>query len=197
MDTIKCIRIVNISESIIDINFSWNSGRGQEYFSLMHSMMLSFDCGDYGIPYSSQVSVEIKNGSETHRHDFIYSSRSDKKGQIMVEPAKNVTVPINEEDDYGQLRSLKNISINNDLHERVTVHFSWNSGKREYTLYNTSVMTIPCDEIPNNSRVDVNIVHARKKAHMWFVHGSVKETAQLTLVDRGSGMLVYTQYQSN
>lgn len=196
MDTVKCIRIVNVSESLIDINISWNSGRGQEFFSLMHSMMLHFDCGEFGIPYSSLVTVDIKSGSETIRQEFTYSSRSDKKGQIVVQPERSAdAVPAYEEDDYGQLHSIKQLSISNDLPEGVTVQFSWDSGKKEYTLHNTSKVNMDCDDIPNNSRVDVEITHPGKKAHLWFMNTSASEAAQLTLVDRGSGMLVYTQYR--
>jgi len=196
MDTVKCIRIVNVSESLIDINISWNSGRGQEFFSLMHSMMLHFDCGEFGIPYSSLVTVDIKTGSETTRHEFTYSSRSDKKGQIVVQPIrKTEAIPAFEEDDYGQIHSIRQLSISNDLNERVNVQFSWDSGKKEYTLYNTSMVNMDCDDIPNNSRVDVQITHPSKKAHLWFMNTPASEAAQLTLVDRGSGMLVDTQYR--
>jgi hypothetical protein len=196
METVKSIRIVNVSESLIDINISWNAGQMQEYFSLMHSMMLYFDCGEFGIPYSSLVTVDIKNGSETARHEFTYSSRSIEKGQVVVQPTRALAAMAErEEDDYGQIHSIRQLSINNDLHERVTIQFSWDSGKKEYTLYNTAMINMDCEEIPTNSRVDVEIVHPHKKAHLWFMRTPASEAAQLTLVDRGSGMLVYTQYR--
>lgn len=84
MDTVKNLKIVNVSQSLVEIRISWE--RGQELFSLKHSKMLYFDCGEYGIPYSSHVAVEIRNGSETTLHDFLYSSQSLHRGNIVVQP---------------------------------------------------------------------------------------------------------------
>jgi hypothetical protein len=192
MDTVKSIRMINVSQSLIYVDVTWNEGDGLEQFSLQHSRMLLFDCAKFGIPYSSLIKIEIHNGAETTYHEFSYSSRSEKKGEIVVQPQP---VAFAEEDDYGQMHPIRHLSISNDLCERVKVQFRWNSGKKEFMLHNTGMMNIDCEEIPQNERVDVEILHPAKKVHMWFMHTPAPEAAQLTLTDRGSGMLVYTQYR--
>lgn len=86
MDTVRNLRIVNVSQSLVEIRIAW--GQGQELFSLKHSRMLYFDCGEHGIPYSSHVAVEIRNASETTLHEFLYSSQSHRRGNIVVQPVK-------------------------------------------------------------------------------------------------------------